>query len=270
MNIYQKINEITAYLEDHLDDHTDYHFIATKMGTNLYTARKIFALLTDLSISEYIRLRRLSKAAYDLQRGAKAIDVATKYQYDSPASFSRAFKSFHGVNPSQVTKNTPLKNFPRLVLKETLQTPAPEEYTYIEKPSFTLYGFSTPTDFSHISTDAPNFFSKITTRYAKQYGHPIYGMVTYSENRKECLAYSVLYTDPIPRSNPVTFPASAWLVFRISSQNASDIQAQSQEFYRDFLPSCAYNLMELPELEYYHDNITDFLVPVEKTDKNTH
>ena len=52
------------------------------------------------------------------------------------------------------------------------------------------------------------------------------------------------------------------LKFRINSQNAKDIQDISHKFYGEFLPSVKYNLKELPELEYYHDGITDFLVAI--------
>ena len=51
-------------------------------------------------------------------------------------------------------------------------------------------------------------------------------------------------------------------MFRINSQRANDIQEMSHKFYLEFLPSCKYNLREIPELEYYHDNVTDFLVPI--------
>jgi predicted transcriptional regulator YdeE len=88
-------------------------------------------------------------------------------------------------------------------------------------------------------------------------------MVTYEDDmRKICKEYYVLYDKRINEFEKVIIPASKWLKFRINSQNAKDIQEMSQKFYMEFLPSCKYNLKELPELEYYHDNITDFLVPI--------
>ena len=91
-------------------------------------------------------------------------------------------------------------------------------------------------------------------------------MVTYEESEEECHektnAYWVLYDKEITGLEKVVIPKSKWLLFRINSQEAKDIRDMSQQFYLDFLPSCKYNLSNLPELEYYHDDITDFLVPI--------
>ena len=62
--------------------------------------RRVFSLLTNISLSEYIRKRRLSVASYDLYNdNLKVIDVAIKYGYENATSFSRAFSSFHGIKP---------------------------------------------------------------------------------------------------------------------------------------------------------------------------
>lgn len=61
----------------------------------------------------------------------------------------------------------------------------------------------------------------------------------------------------------IYIPSSKWLKFQISSQNAKEIHDVSQQFYHEFLPSCKFNLRELPELEYYHDGVTDFLVAID-------
>ena len=91
-------------------------------------------------------------------------------------------------------------------------------------------------------------------------------MVTYTENEEYCHmetnAYWVLYNKEINELERVVIPKSKWLLFRIDTQEAKDIRSMSQQFYLEFLPSCKYNLSPLPELEYYHDGITDFLVPI--------
>ena len=60
----------------------------------------------------------------------------------------------------------------------------------------------------------------------------------------------------------IVIPKSKWLRFRINSQNPKEIQDISHKFYKEFVPSMKYNLKEIPELEYYHDEITDFLVAI--------
>ena len=88
-------------------------------------------------------------------------------------------------------------------------------------------------------------------------------MITYEdETRENCKEYYVLYDKKIDNFEEIVIPASKWLMFRIPSQSAKDIQEMSHKFYLEFLPSCNYNLKQISELEYYHDNVTDFLVPL--------
>ena len=103
MNIYTSLNEIINYIEQNLENEIDYKKIAQILGTNEYTLKRIFPLLTNISISEYIRNRRLSNAGFDLYKTeSKIIDIAVKYQYESATAFSRAFEKFHGIKPSMV------------------------------------------------------------------------------------------------------------------------------------------------------------------------
>ena len=72
----------------------------------------MFSYIIGVSLSEYLRRRRLTKAAFDLQNGGKVIDVAIKYSYDSPTAFNRAFQAVHGISPSAAQKpDTILKAF---------------------------------------------------------------------------------------------------------------------------------------------------------------
>ena len=75
--------------------------------------------------------------------------------------------------------------------------------------------------------------------------------------------YWILYCKKIDEFTKHLFPKSKWIKFEINSQDSKDIQAMSRKFYNEFLPSCKYNLKDLPELEYYHDGITDFLIAIE-------
>ena len=116
MNIYKSLNEITEYIDNNLEEEISYEVLAKMLGVNVYTMQRLFTMIAGISLSEYIRKRRLSSAGYDLYEGnLKVIDVAVKYQYDNPTSFSRAFEKFHGIKPSLVNKETKLKNFPRII-----------------------------------------------------------------------------------------------------------------------------------------------------------
>lgn len=265
MNIYQKINEITEYIDNHLEEKIDYNALARIMGVNSYTMQRIFSLLTNITLSDYIRKRRLSCAGYDfITNNEKIIDIALKYQYESATAFSRAFASFHGINPSKVTNTTILKNFPRIVLNEIDTSIKDMEYQIIEREEMIVYGKGITTNNNHIQEDAPKFFIEMETKYKDSYGDIPYAMISYEEKEHlQCDYYFILYDKYIPGFEKITIPASKWLSFRIPSQEAKDIHDVSQQFYLEFLPSCKYNLKAIPELEYYHDGITDFLVAIE-------
>ncbi len=79
MNIYRNLNQIIEYIEENLEANIDYNKLAQVMATNEYTMKKVFQLLANISLSEYIRNRRLSNAGFDLYKNnEKIIDIAIK------------------------------------------------------------------------------------------------------------------------------------------------------------------------------------------------
>lgn len=251
------------YIEHNLQSEIDYKILAKSLGINVCTMKKLFSIITGISLSEYIRKRRLSNAGIDLyQQKFKIIDIAVKYQYENATSFSRAFTKFHGIKPSLVNKNTSLKSFSRIVFNEDINLPTEFDYEIITLEKIDLYGISVITNNERIEYDAPLLFMETTNKYIKDYGPIKYGMITYDTDRDQCQKYYCLYDKRINKLEHILIPKSKWLRFRINSQNAKDIQDISSKFYHNFLPSCKYNLKDLPELEYYHDNITDFLVAI--------
>lgn len=264
MNIYKILNEITLYIDNNLEDKIDYNKLSKLMGVNTYTMQRIFSVITGIPLAEYIRKRKLSCAAYDLiTTDSKVIDIAIKYGYENATSFSRAFESFHNIKPSEVKNNKSIKDFPRIIFDENIKINNDIEYSVVELPNLTLYGQGLKTDNENISADAHKFFRSMIEKYQDKYGKIKYGMVKYQDfERLYCDSYYCLYDKPIPNFEKVEIPASKWLKFSISSQDAKDIQAMTKKFYEEFLPSCKYDLKDIPELEYYHDNITEFLVPI--------
>ncbi len=116
-NIADKLNLVIDYIESHLEEDIDQAKIAKIACCSYYDVGRIFSLIADINISDYVRKRRLTLAGAELKyNNAKVIDVALKYGYDSPISFARAFQSFHGFNPSLANKCDAVLNvFPRLV-----------------------------------------------------------------------------------------------------------------------------------------------------------
>ena len=263
MNIYKALNEITLFIDNHLEEKINYDDLAKFLGVNTYTMQRLFTMLAGITLSDYIRKRRLSNAGFDLyNKNTKIMDLAIKYNYESATSFSRAFENFHGIKPSQVNKDAKLKNYPRIIFNEDIKTTTELDYEIISLDELTLYGMGIRTSNTTIKEDAPKFFKEFEEKYEKLYGPVLYGMITYDTKRDESQKYYCLYDKKIDEFESITIPESKWLRFRINNQNPQDIQDMSHKFYQEFLPSCKYNLKEIPELEYYHDDITDFLIAI--------
>jgi len=116
-NIAEKLNLVIEYIESHLTEEIDQDEIARIACCSYYDVGRMFSLIANINISDYIRKRRLTLAGTELKyNGAKVIEVALKYGYDSPVSFARAFQAFHGFNPSLADKSeNVLVMFPRLI-----------------------------------------------------------------------------------------------------------------------------------------------------------
>ena len=156
--------------------------------------------------------------------------------------------------------------YPKLHFNELENEKEEIEYSIVTKKEFILYGVGIKTTYKTISHDAPIHFKNISEKYESRYGEIPYGMVTYEKRFfSDKFEYWVLYDKEIQEKEFVKYviPASKWLVFKIPSQKAETIQKMSKKFYEKFLPSIDFSLNTLPELEYYHDGITEFLVPIE-------
>ena len=119
MEYIQSIQKAIDYMEDNLLENINYEDVAKAVYMSNYYFHRIFSLVTGISANEYINNKRLSLAGQELSMSkSKVIDIAMKYGYDSPESFSRAFTRFHGVSPS-LSKNSgvQLKSFNRLNIK---------------------------------------------------------------------------------------------------------------------------------------------------------
>ena len=119
MDWLDRFNAAIDYIENNLDNKIEYSSVARAACCSEFHFSRMFSSLTGISLSEYIRRRRLTKAAFDIQTSnEKIIDIALKYGYDSSDAFTRAFKKLHGVTPNAVIENSvQLKAFPRIPFK---------------------------------------------------------------------------------------------------------------------------------------------------------
>ena len=122
MNFVKRMNSVLDYIEDNLDDEIKDDKIAVLSANPKGMFQRIFTMITDMTLSEYIRKRRLTQAAADIRNtDAKIIDIAVKYGYNSADAFTSAFKSFHGVTPSVARiSDVELQFFQRLTFNPNL------------------------------------------------------------------------------------------------------------------------------------------------------
>ena len=123
MGWIDSISEAIDYIEDNITEELTIEEIAKQAFMSPFYFQKGFAMLCGFTVGEYIRQRRLTLAGRDLlSMDEKIIDLALKYRYDSPDSFTRAFTRFHGVTPSAVRKaGVMVKSFAPLKIKFTLE-----------------------------------------------------------------------------------------------------------------------------------------------------
>lgn len=125
--------------------------------------------MTGYTIGEYIRNRRLYLAALDINaKNEKVIDVAYKYGYDTPESFTKAFKRFHGVTPQQLSKDASnIKTF--LPLKVTISILGGNDMDYAveEMKEFEIIGFEKIFSFSNAYEEIPKFWGEVFQTHIK-------------------------------------------------------------------------------------------------------
>lgn len=147
MDWLQRMNGAIDYIENNLSNNIDFDEVAKITCCSTFNFQRMFSFIVDVPLSEYIRRRRLTLAAFELQNSsAKIIDIALKYGYDSPNSFSRAFQNMHGVTPSLARdKGVTLKAYPRLSFHISIKGDMEMNYKIEEKPAFRVFGVETIT-----------------------------------------------------------------------------------------------------------------------------
>lgn len=134
------IQKAIDYVETHILEHIDYEYVAKAAYSSSFHFQRVFSILCGFTLGEYIRYRRLSLAGSELIGSEeKIIDIAFKYGYDTPESFSRAFTRFHGISPSQArTNHAVLKSYSRLSVKLILNGGNTMDYRIENKEAFKL------------------------------------------------------------------------------------------------------------------------------------
>lgn len=274
------IQAAIAYIEDNLTETLDVHDIAARAYVSAFHFQRIFSVLCGMPLGEYIRRRRLTLAAQELvaakklPQGMKVIDVAVRYGYDSPDSFARAFRRFHGVLPSQVHQpGVMLQSFAPMKIALRLEGGSMLEYKIVEKPPFTVVGysrkFSTDTSYQEI----PKYWQEVMAKETPIVG--AFGVCIDSDGKHFDYLIADMYLpwQDIP-ADCVTrvIPGGTWAVFPCRGALPEALQSVNTRIWSEWLPSSkayrlagSYNIeMYAPPAEQPEDNYSEIWVPVEK------
>ena len=161
MNWHKQLEESIDYIEANLTSTIDLQQLARITHCSAYHYQRVFSFIVGVPLAEYVRRRRMSMAAADLQSGVKVIDVALKYGYNSPDSFARAFKRVHGIAPRDVgAKICTLKSYPRIRFQITTTGDREMEYRIENRDAFRIVG---------LTRDLPRSMSEIDMQVVPQF-----------------------------------------------------------------------------------------------------
>lgn len=164
MEWIESIQRAIQAMEDHLLEEAVKEAAARAALISPFYLERSFKMMTGFSMGEYIRCRRLYRAALDVIAGdEKIIDLALRYGYDTPESFTKAFTRFHGVSPLQLKKNQrKIRVFLPLQIHITIQGGNEMNFTIEKKPAFAVIGYERKFGFEHSYQEIPAFWDEIS------------------------------------------------------------------------------------------------------------
>lgn len=267
----QGIQSAIQYIEDNLTEELEISDISARAYVSPFYFQKIFNVLCGMTVGEYIRSRRLALAAEELSKAdIKVIDVALKYGYDSPDSFTRAFTKFHGISPSAAKeKGAAIKSFAPIRIKLTLEGGTIMEYRIVEKAAFTIMGkcrsFNSETSY----TEIPPFWHEHYQNGGGEIIKGMFGACVDSDGKNFDYYIADLYFpwNEIPEGcTTKTFPSGTWAVFPYHGECPKALQDVNTKIWSEWLPNCKeYELAGSYNMEFYIDQQHgEIWVPVKK------
>ena len=284
MEWLKKWNESIDYIEENLDSEIDYDKAAKIACCSTFHFRRMFSYITNMPLSEYIRRRRMTLAAFDLQStDKKIIDIAYKYGYDSPTSFNRAFQSVHGVPPKKAkVKDVTLKAFPKITINIMVKGDVKMNYKIVKKDAFRIVGVK-----RHYKMDIEDNFMEVPlfwqetfqsgmipkiSKLNNQEPSAILGVSTCMNGKDFDYYIAVASDKETPESLfEYTVPKCTWAVFESIGPMPNAIQDLQKRIVTEWLPTSGYEYADAPDIEVYleGDNMAadyrcEVWLPIEK------
>ncbi|MCX9101996.1 AraC family transcriptional regulator [Bacillus anthracis] len=266
MDSLKNMNAAMRYIENNLTNEINFKEVAKLAYCSEYHFKRMFSFLAGISLSEYIRCRRLTLAAFELKNSdAKVIDVAIKYGYNSPDSFARAFQNLHGITPSEArNSNHSLKAYSPMTFQLSIQGGNEMNYRIEEKESFRIIGITkrVPIVFNGVNEEIASMWKSlnpdvIQTLKSLSNMEPtgiISASTNFSEGRMEEKGeldhyIGVATTRDCPEQfKQLEVAASTWAIFEAVGPFPDALQNVWGRIYSEWFPSSNYELAEGPEI----------------------
>lgn len=289
MEWLDRMKNAMDYIEGHLDQEVDPAEAARRACCSVTHFQRMFSSVTGIHLSEYIRRRRLTLAAFELQEGAvKVIDTALKYGYDSPEAFFRAFKQLHGIMPTAPrSKGAALKAFPKLSFHISIRGDVEMNYRIEEKQPFKMAGITADMDCAKgkqymdipkMWTDgfADGTLERLSSRFGLDKEKDMLHAALYNF-RDRYLTYMIGAVVPAEADTDsyavLEVPALTWAIFptgeHTEEQTTEAIQAVWKRIFPEWFPTSGYEHTDGPEFEMYYNLgngrfLTEVWIPVVK------
>ncbi len=266
MDLLKNMNNAMRYIEDNLTNEIDFKIVARIAHCSEYHFKRMFSFLAGITLSEYIRRRRLSLAAFELTNSIlKIIDIAVKYGYNSPDSFTRAFQNLHGVTPSEARNNgQQLKAFPPMTFQLSIRGGNEMNYRIEHKKAFNIVGIMkrVPIIFEGENPEITAIWKsldmgKIDPLKKLSNVEPkgmIQASTNFSDGRMEEKGeldqyIGVATTEECPENfSKLEVPALTWAIFESTGPFPSTLQETWGRIFSEWFPSSNYQVTEGPEI----------------------
>lgn len=269
MDYFKTIQEAIQYMEDHLLEDFSYRDVASHVYMSNFHFQRIFSLIADITPGEYVRNRRLSMAGQEMTLSdSKVIDLAYKYGYESPESFSRAFTRFHGVSPSKAKKaGIQLNSFNRLVIKLTTEGGTIVNYKIVERDPFKLiakveqFPNESINEAGEEINEIPGFWKRsmesdvYDTLKAHASSDDFFGVCAPISEGSDYFDYGIgtVYDgSSVPEGYQVwDVNPRLWAVFSCIGETPDCIGETWEKIFKEFLPGSDYQMLEDTDFELY-------------------
>lgn len=281
------------YIEENVLENINYEDVAKCTYSSSFHFQRTFSLLTGITVGEYIRNRRLTLAGNELSMSkSKVIDVAIKYGYDTPESFTKAFTRFHGITPSAARElGANLKSFSRLSIKIIMEGGDIMDYKIEKKEAFKVAAKvkSFSTDDSINKVEMPKFWTtcykdgsvetlKNLVKTSKMViGDGLLGICESQNGSSDGKTFNYAVGVECSKTKVpagytiIEIPAATWAVFKCIGPMPNAIQDMLKRIYSEFFTQSDYEPTQGVDFEYYtpgdnsKDNyVSEIWLPVKK------